>query len=201
MMTILELLSGEVPLILIFGRNPKPSSSNNFEEAYEELDEINIADPTVDRYYRFEGYQIYQLKDVETSVADISDPEKARLVAQCDIENDIDRVINFDFDEALGFSIPVEMVDGSNNGIRHSFKLTEDKFAQGSPTLVNHKTYYYVAVAYAYNQFKEYNLKLKRFKYMMETDRETETHTSVTKSLNHYRMAISISLHQNISQF
>ncbi|MBL6659996.1 MAG: T9SS type A sorting domain-containing protein [Crocinitomicaceae bacterium] len=134
-----------------------PSSSNNFEEAYEELDEINIADPTVDRYYRFEGYQIYQLKDVEASVADISDPERARLVAQCDIENDIDRVINFDFDEALGFSIPVEMVDGSNNGIRHSFKLTEDKFAQGSPTLVNHKTYYYVAVAYAYNQFKEYN--------------------------------------------
>jgi hypothetical protein len=134
-----------------------PSSSNNYEEAYEELDEINIADPTVDRYYRFEGYQIYQLKDDETSVADISDPEKARLVAQCDIENDIDRLINFDFDEALGFSIPVEMVDGSNNGIRHSFKLTEDKFAQGSPTLVNHKTYYYVAVAYAYNQFKEYN--------------------------------------------
>ena len=134
-----------------------PSSSNNFEEAYEELDEINIADPSVDRYYRFEGYQIYQLKDVETGVADISDPEKARLVAQCDIENDIDRVVNFEFDEALGFSIPVEMVDGSNNGIRHSFKITEDKFAQGSPTLVNHKTYYYVAVAYAYNQFKEYN--------------------------------------------
>ena len=135
-----------------------PSSSNNFEEAYEELDEINIADPSVDRYYRFEGYQIYQLKDAETGVADISDPEKARLVAQCDIENDIDRVINFEFDEALGFSIPVEMVDGSNNGIRHSFKLTEDKFAQGSPTLVNHKTYYYVAVAYAYNPvLKEYN--------------------------------------------
>ena len=82
-----------------------PSSSNNYEEGYEELDEINIADPTVDRYYRFEGYQIYQLKDVETSVADISDPEKARLVAQCDIENDIDRIINFEFDEALGFSI------------------------------------------------------------------------------------------------
>ncbi|MDG1736202.1 MAG: T9SS C-terminal target domain-containing protein, partial [Crocinitomicaceae bacterium] len=134
-----------------------PSSSNNYEEGYEELDEINIADPTVDRFYRFEGYQIYQLKDVETSVADINDPEKARLVAQCDIENDIDRVINFDFDEALGFSIPTEMVDGANQGIKHSFKLTEDKFAQGSPTLVNHKTYYFVAVAYAYNQFKEYN--------------------------------------------
>ena len=134
-----------------------PSTSNNYREEYEELDDINIVDENVDRYYRFEGYQIYQLKDVGASISDISDPEKARLVAQCDIENEIDRVVNFDFDEALGFSIPVEMVDGSNNGIRHSFKITEDKFAQGSPTLVNHKTYYYVAVAYAYNQFKEYN--------------------------------------------
>ena len=46
----------------------------------------------------------------------------------------------------------------------------------------------------------ESNLKLKRFKYMMEADRETETHTLVTKSLNHNQMAISISLHQNIYQ-
>ena len=144
-LTIQEL---ENELVLMIDN---PSSSNNYEEGYEELDEINIADPTVDRYYRFEGYQIYQLKDVETSVADISDPEKARLVAQCDVENGIERIINFQFDEALGFSIPTEMVDGSNKGIKHSFNLTEDKFAQGSKTLVNHKTYYYVAVAYAYN--------------------------------------------------
>ena len=150
-LTIQEL---ENELVLMIDN---PSSSNNYEEGYEELDEINIADPTVDRYYRFEGYQIYQLKDVETSVADISDPEKARLVAQCDVENGIERIINFQFDEALGFSIPTEMVDGSNKGIKHSFNLTEDKFAQGSKTLVNHKSYYFMAVAYAYNNYKDYN--------------------------------------------
>ena len=134
-----------------------PSSSNNYREGYEEIDEINIPDPTVDRKYRFEGYQIFQLKSTDVSVADITDPTKARLVAQCDIKNGHDRIINFEFNEALGFSVPVEKVDGENKGIRHSFQVLEDAFAQGARRLVNHKTYYYVAVAYAFNQFKKYD--------------------------------------------
>ena len=134
-----------------------PISSNNYQEAYEEVDEINIPDPNVDRKYRFEGYQIFQLKNQDVSVADIADPTKARLVAQCDINNNISRIINFEFDEALGFSVPTEKVDGENKGIRHSFQILEDAFAQGARRLVNHKTYYYVAVAYAYNQFKKYD--------------------------------------------
>jgi len=150
-LTIQEL---ENELILML---ENPISSNNYQEAYEEIDDINIPDPTVDRYYRFEGYQIYQLASEEISVADITDPTKARLVAQCDIKNDVERIINFEFDEALGFSVPVEKVDGENNGIRHSFKITDDAFASGTRTLVNHKTYYYVAVAYAFNQFKKYD--------------------------------------------
>jgi hypothetical protein len=134
-----------------------PSSSNNYQEKYAEIDEINIPDPTVDRVYRFEGYQIFQLKSQEVSIADIADPTVARLVAQCDIKNSISRIINFQFDEALGFSVPVEKVDGQNDGIKHTFQVTEDAFAQGARTLVNHKTYYYVAVAYAFNQFKKYD--------------------------------------------
>ena len=134
-----------------------PSSSNNYQEGYEEKDEINITDPTVDRFYRFEGYQIYQLKAVDVSVADINDPSKARLVAQTDKKNGVSRLINFEFDEELGFAVPVEKVDGSDEGIQHSFKLTEDAFASGDRRLINHKTYYYVAIAYAYNQFKKYD--------------------------------------------
>ncbi len=134
-----------------------PSSSNNYQEGYEEMDEVNIPDPTVDRYYRFEGYQIFQLKDADVSIADIADADKSRLVAQCDKKNNIDRIINFVYDEALGFSIPVEKVKGGNVGIQHTFQVKEDAFAQGERRLVNHKTYYYVAVAYAYNRFKEYN--------------------------------------------
>jgi hypothetical protein len=134
-----------------------PISSNNYQEGYEEIDEINIPDPTVDRKYRFEGYQIFQLKNQDVSVADIADPTKARLVAQCDIKNNISRLINFEFDEALGFAVPSEKVDGENKGIRHSFQIQEDAFAQGARRLVNHKTYYYVAVAYAHNEFKKYD--------------------------------------------
>ncbi len=126
-------------------------------EAYAEEDEINIPDPTVDRFYRFQGYQIYQLKSVDNSIGDINDPTKARLVAQCDIKDGISKLINFEFDEALGFSIPTEKVNGQNKGIQHSFRITEDEFSQGTRTLVNHKTYYYVAIAYAYNNFKTYN--------------------------------------------
>jgi hypothetical protein len=133
-----------------------PSSSNNYQEKYIEKD-VNI-DPTVqDRYYRFEGYMIYQLKGSSNSVSDINDLDKARLVAQADIKNGVSRIINFEFDEGLGYSVPVEKVSGGNSGIKHSFLITEDKFAQGNARLVNNKKYYYVAVAYAHNSYKKYD--------------------------------------------
>lgn len=150
-LTIQEL---ENSLVLMIDN---PATSNNFEEAYAVEDEINIVDPNVDRFYRFEGYQIYQMVDDESGVSDLNDPTKARIVAQCDIENGIEDIINFEFDEALGYSIPSKKVEASNSGIKHSFLVTEDKFAQGDKTLVNHKTYYYIAVAYAYNNFKTYD--------------------------------------------
>jgi hypothetical protein len=148
-LTIQEL---ENELILMI---ENPATSNNYQEAYEVEDEVNITDPSVDRFYRFEGYMIYQMKDDEAGVADINDPTKARLVAQCDIENGIDRIINFEYDEDLGYDIPTERVDGSDAGIRHTFRITEDQFAQGTRTLVNHKSYYYIAVAYAYNDMAD----------------------------------------------
>ena len=134
------------------------SSSNNYQEAYEEFDPFIVAnDSLADKYYRFQGYQIFQLIDDEVSLSELDDPTKARIVAQCDKMDGVGRLINFEFDEALSASMPLEMVDGSDQGIRHSFKITEDKFAQGSPTLVNHKTYFFMAISYAYNQYKEYN--------------------------------------------
>ncbi len=51
-------------LILYFSN---PVGSNNENEEYEELDPT-IPESATDRYYRFQGYQIYQVKDAETSV-------------------------------------------------------------------------------------------------------------------------------------
>jgi len=97
------------------------------------------------------------LLDDKTSVADINDPTKAALVGQCDIENGIVNLNNFEFDEALGFAVGTNKVKGANKGISHSFLISNDEFAQGDRALVNHKTYYYVAVAYAHNEYKKYD--------------------------------------------
>lgn len=117
-----------------------------------------------DRHYRFEGYQIFQVKDASVSVADIYDNDKSRLVAQCDIENydslqnnqPIGELINWtEVDGRLSSQV---MVSGENKGIKHSFLITEDKFSSNNDKrIVNNQKYYYIAIAYAYNNFKSYN--------------------------------------------
>jgi hypothetical protein len=134
------------------------SSSNNFNEGYVEFDPlITPEDSLTDKYYRFQGYQIYQLKQNDVALSDIQDVSKARLVAQCDIEDGIGRIINFEFDEDLGASVAVERVDGADEGIQHSFSIKEDEFAQGDKELVNFKRYYYIAIAYAHNEYEKYD--------------------------------------------
>jgi hypothetical protein len=148
----IQELENEVILML-----SNPTNSNNYQEKYIEEDPFIVAnDPNADKSYRFQGYQIYQLKNNQISVSDLKDPTKARLVAQCDIKDDIEDIINFEFDEDLGFSVPIKMVSAQNEGIRHSFSIKTDLFAQGSSQLVNFKRYYYIAVAYAHNNYKDY---------------------------------------------
>jgi hypothetical protein len=141
-------------LILTLSNAP---NSNNYQEKYEEIDPFIVAaEPNSDKKFRFQGYQIYQLNTNQVSVSDLRNPEKARLVAQCDIKDNVKSIINFEFDEELGFSVPIEVADAENKGIRHSFRIDKDLFAQGQPKLVNFKRYYYMAIAYAHNNYKTY---------------------------------------------
>lgn len=151
----LEIQELENELILSISN---PSNSNNADENYEEFDPFIVAsDTAADKFYRFQGYLIYQLKDDEVSSSDVRNPNLARLVAQCDIKDGVDRLVNFQFDDDLQASIPTEMVDGEDKGVQHSFRITEDMFAQGNRRLVNFKRYYYVALAYAHNNYKDYD--------------------------------------------
>jgi len=150
-LTIQEL---ENELVLMLDN---PSPSNNVDEEYNKIDDINIPIGSGDRFFKFQGYQIFQMINDAASVSDIRDNTKARLVAQCDIKDNVSRLVNYEFNESFGFASPEIMVDGENTGIKHSFRITEDQFASGVKTLVNHKTYYYVAVAYAHNEFKKYD--------------------------------------------
>jgi hypothetical protein len=146
--------------IIIYLTNVK--GSNNYNEEYTEIDvtipPLNPAGATTryDSTYDFQGYLIYQLASVDVSVSDVYDLDKARLVAQCDIKDSVTMIVNLTKDETSGFADPQIMVEGSNEGIRHSFRITEDEFATGDPTLVNHKKYYYVALAYSHNEYLKY---------------------------------------------
>jgi hypothetical protein len=135
-----------------------PINSNNYQEKYQENDPFIVSsNPNADKTFRFQGYQIFQLASNQVALSDLSNPLKSRLVAQCDIKDNVSRIINFEFDEELGFSVPKERVNGENKGIRHSFRVTNDLFAQGQSKLVNFKKYYYMAVSYAYNNYETYN--------------------------------------------
>lgn len=140
--------------------NKPPPLSNNYLEKYAELDpQIQAVDTfnfALNATFNFEGYQIFQLHDALVSASDLDNVDKARLVAQCDVKNGVSRIINFVPNNDLGGAVPQEMVVGADKGIQHSFDITTDAFALNDRRLVNQKTYYYMAVAYGYNQFIPY---------------------------------------------
>ena len=107
--------------------------------------------------FDFQGYQVFQFKDATVTTADIGNPDKVRLLYQCDIKDGVAQLVNFEFDPNLNANVPIEKVNGSDKGIKHTFIVNQDLFATGSTSLVNHKTYYYSVVSYAYNQFKKYD--------------------------------------------
>ena len=189
---VVQEMNNEVILYIKYD-NP---TSNNYGEKYSEIDPAIVRSYTDaqgnavfysddQRSYKFEGYQIYQLKNADVSIADIRDATKAALVAQCDIKNFYDEIESITFDSVsdtydtvfnsnpslpigtlvnyvtnstTGLMQPNIMVEGSNEGIQHVFRIHTDAFATGSNTeLVNNKEYYYICVAYAQNRFKEYS--------------------------------------------
>lgn len=155
-------------------------AGNNLNESYDEIDPFIVAPDTIAmngdtadkvsnpvlydslsreyRSYKFQGYQVFQLKDASVSAADLYDNDKARLVFQCDTKDDVTRLINYRFDLDLEAVVPELRVDAAaNDGVYKTFSINQDLFATGDRTLVNYKTYYFIAIAYAYNNYKTYN--------------------------------------------
>lgn len=139
------------------------SNSNNFEERYIERDlraPTSLSDSAAS--YRFEGYKIYQLQSSDVTSVDFNDPEKARLVYQVDIKNGITKIYNWfpvENPQPGGEDIwvPQLQVEGSDQGIRHTFVIKEDQFGLTSRALINHKKYYFSAVAYGFNNFEDFD--------------------------------------------
>lgn len=136
------------------------STSNNYLESYKEEDpfiECPTDLPDCDKFYTFQGYQVYQLNGPDVSINDIGNLDMARLVFQCDVEDDVTKIVNYEWSDELEANIPILEVDGENEGISHTFEIDYDAFAVGDRRLVNHQTYYYIAIAYAHNDYLHYD--------------------------------------------
>lgn len=141
-------------LILSWGYDGAAGLRNNANESYRQadpvLESINATDPT----FEFEGYMVFQLKDASVSSNELFDTERARQVYQCDVRNGITSVVNRTVTGTGNTQLVVDelMVDGQDDGISRSVRLTEDLFAPGADSrLTNYKTYYYGVIAYAHN--------------------------------------------------
>ncbi len=156
-------LDQEIILVL----NNDLIESNNANEAYSEVDILAPNDlPDSLKTYVFEGYQIYQLSGPTVSPQELDDIDKARLVAQVDISNGVGELYNWFNSSDPNAPItgnpnpiftPQLMVSGTDEGIKNSFRITIDQFGSEDPRLINHTEYYYMAVAYAYNEFQVFN--------------------------------------------
>lgn len=136
----IQELNDELVLKLI---NTNSSKVERYKETFKNASGVN-------RTYAFEGYLIYQLKDGAVSQTDINNVDKSRLLFQVDLKNNHIQIINKVFDPKINQYIPVEKVNGENNGLQHSFSIKKDLFAKGSNTsLINFKNYYYMVLSYA----------------------------------------------------
>ncbi len=120
-----------------------------------------------DSFYTFEGYRVFQLANSQVTSAEIFDPvtgqvdnSKAYEVFQCDVKNNVKKIINYSKLTSVSDSswLPSIKVDGKDSGIKHSFVISQDQFSPSSDkSLVNYHNYYFVAIAYAHNDFAPFN--------------------------------------------
>ena len=147
-------------LILILSNDTLLINTNNAKEQFMEQD-LQAPEGVDDPYYRFEGYKIYQLESPNVTYQGLNDIDKARIVRQVDEKNGIGDIYNWfpvENPDPTGpvIWVPERQVIGADEGIRHSFHITEDQFSNEG--LKNGKEYYYTVLAYAHNNFMQYDV-------------------------------------------
>ncbi len=153
--------------------------SNNYGENYGRtdgsyIDSLNYhqriaqnGDDITDSLYQFEGYRVFQLANSQVTPAEIFnsttgevDNTKAFEVFQCDVKNNVKRLVNYTKVPSISDTTYMAQVkvNGKDSGISHSFVISEDKFStRSNKALVNYQNYYFVAIAYAQNNFAPFS--------------------------------------------
>lgn len=167
-----RLVVRELDRKLIFYMLNDPAS-NNYKEQYGYIDSPKYRVSSIkaakyvkaaDSLYKFEGYRVFQLKNSTVTPAQIFtengtiNTELASEVFSCDIKNGVTKIVNFSKDIEVSDSTykAVVKVNGLDSGIKHSFFVSNDQFStRDEKRLVNYRNYYFVAIAYAYNNFSK----------------------------------------------
>ena len=140
--------------------------------------------------YRFQGYQIFQLKDATVTSSELNNPDKARLLSRCDIKDGVTQLVNRQFVQGLGV-VPTEKVDiNGDNGIKHSFSITSDAFSSGDARLVNFRPYYYMVLSYSntdnLDEYEQYLAGRKNIRIYMGVPHKNDIEFDGTKLNSQY---------------
>lgn len=159
----LEITELDQELLISMAYRP---NSNNYRFNYQEIDPLikalNDADSTLgfDETYNFQGILLYQLANSEVTTGELDNLDRARLIFQCDLEDGIEKMVNYEFNPELNINIPeIKPEIANNQGITMSLKVDKDVFT--GENLVNHRQYYFLAVSYGHNNYQKYNLQTK----------------------------------------
>jgi hypothetical protein len=110
-------------------------------EATSTYDPLANAAGDISPNYNFEGYVVYQYSHISGS--------NEKMIATYDIKDNVMVVYDNVFDPSLGAFVNRPVKNGSDNGIRRSFKVTKDYYTNAP--LVNDKDYYFAVSSYTYN--------------------------------------------------
>ncbi len=112
---------------------------------------LNWSDPATvaqtesqdDKGYRFQGYNVYQLRTQSFS-------DEKRL-ATFDIVDGALKIQDYVYDDATGTVILKPVQFGNDTGIKRYFDVTADAFSTFSNRLIDGQTYYFAVTAYNFN--------------------------------------------------
>ncbi|MBK8722852.1 MAG: hypothetical protein IPL95_11460 [Saprospiraceae bacterium] len=172
--------------------------SNNFNLKYKSS-LVNNEIVNQDSFFRFEGYRVYQILDTNLLFKDLytlTNTNSVKEVFQADISNQIKDI--FAYKPSYGtvlnpttWNKSTYMLNANNQGIPDKFELTTDAFT--GHRFENGKTYYFTAIAYAYNNYMDFNELIGKgqSKQFLEGSRNKKIYkVTIPKSLNNIQNPI-----------
>jgi hypothetical protein len=125
---------------------------DNSQESYTAFDNFT------ETYYEFEGYNVYQFENAIGT-------GEVKKIASFDVINGVTTIEDVRYIEAVGGNLTVTVQKGSDNGLQHSVRITNDAINGGTP-LIDDRNYYFAVTAYGYGEVTEPHMLESPFNIM-----------------------------------